>query len=156
MIVRRACALALIGVMFSCAHQKIQDTQIDDTPENREILDLIRSYHRAIESRDADAVLAMVSHRYYEDNGNTDQSDDYNFAQLSDTLKQDFERTKAMQLELRVDDIVIEEDTAEAFIFYTVRGHAEFPAGTKWKTNTDRARITFTREDGAWKIISGL
>lgn len=149
---------ALIVLCGACAHSKIPTTNIDDTPENREILDLVGAYHRAVEGRDADAVLAMVSKRFYEDNGNTDRSDDYDYQQLAESLPKDFERTKTMQLEIRVDDIEIddEEETAHAFIFYTVRGNAEFPTGTKWKTTTDRARITFTREDKTWKIISGL
>ena len=156
MIARRAIAAGILLLVGACAHSKIANTTIDDTEENREILELIESYHRAIESRDAEAVLAMVSKRYFEDNGNTDRSDDYDYSQLAQTLPADFERTKAMQLEIRVDEIVVEEELAHAFIFYTVRGHADFPVGSKWKTTTDRARLTFTREGEDWKIISGL
>lgn len=158
MSVVRWFAVSLFSLVAACAHNKIPTTNIDDTEENRQILDLVRNYHRAVESRDAEAVLAMVSKRFYEDNGNTDRTDDYDYEQLRQSLPQDFERTKAMQLEIRVDEIVVEdeEQIAHAFIYYTVRGHAQFPTGTKWKTSTDRARLTFTREGDQWKIISGL
>lgn len=145
-----------VGLFAACAHGKIQGTNIDDTDENREILRVVESYHRAVESRDADAVLAMVSPRYFEDNGNTDSADDYDYRGLSETLRSDFERTKAMQLEIRVDDVVVDEDHAYAYIMYTVRGQADLPSGALWKTNTDRARITFERQGQKWLIVAGL
>jgi ketosteroid isomerase-like protein len=153
----RRWAPALLVVFTACAHGKIGGTQIEDTDENREILKLVERYHRAVESRDADAVLAMVSPRYFEDNGNSDESDDYGYANLATALKDDFDRTKTIHLEIRVDDVVVDESTAHAFILYTVRGHADLPAGSRWKSTTDRARLTFEKQkDGQWLILSGL
>jgi len=156
----RLLGLALALTVGACAHTKIGSTEIDDTPENREILDLIDAYHRAVEARDTDAVLAMVSPAYYEDNGNTDRADDYDFRGLSDSLKSDFDRTKTMQLEIRVDDIVFADDeqSADAFILFTFRGQAELPTGKQWKTMTDRARLRFSRQgpNGKWLISAGL
>lgn len=156
---RRNSALALaLATLVACAHDKIRGTQIDDTPENREIVDLVQAYHRAVEARDADAVLAMVSSRFYEDNGNTDRSDDYDKRGLADTLKADFERTKALTLEIRLDGVEIDEEAqvADAFILFDVRGQAEFPSGATWKTMSDRARLRFAREGGKWLIVSGI
>ena len=147
-----ACAL----VSTACAHSKIPGTEIDDTDENQELLDVISAYTRAVESRDADAVLAMVSPRYFEDNGNTDRTDDYDYQGLADTLKADFEHTKTLQLEVRVDDIKVKDDTAEAFILFNVRGHADLPSGALWKTLTDRARMRFERQGKKWLILSGI
>jgi hypothetical protein len=65
-------ALGLVG----CAHDKIPLTNIDDTEENREILQVVQEYHKALESLDADAILQLVSPRYFEDNGNLEANDD--------------------------------------------------------------------------------
>jgi hypothetical protein len=146
-------ALLFLG---ACAHSKISGTEIDDTPENREILSIVEEYHRAVERRDADAVLALVSPRFYEDNGNTDRADDYDFNGLKTTLSTDFARTKAMQLEIRVDDIQVEEDSAFAELFYTFRAQNEYPSGLQWDTGSDRTRIRFERRDGKWLIVAGL
>lgn len=153
-----ALAPILAATLVGCAHDKIRGTQIDDTPENREIVDLVSAYHRAVEARDADAVLAMVSTRFYEDNGNTDRADDYDKRGLADTLKADFERTKALTLEIRLDEVVIDEETehADAFIMFAVRGQAELPTGNTWKTLTDRSRLRFAKEGGKWMIVSGI
>ena len=149
---------ALVAPLVACAHDNIRGTQIEDTPENREIVDLVAAYHRAIEARDADAVLAMVSSRFFEDNGNTDREDDYNKDGLATTLRADFERTKALTLDIRVDEVEVDEEAghADAFILFTVRGQAEFPAGNQWKTKTDRSRLRFAREGNKWLIISGI
>lgn len=147
--------LALLTTV-ACAHAKIPSTEIDDTPANREILNLVEEYAHAIEQRDAEAVLAMVSKRYYEDNGNTDRSDDYDYEGLKSNLRKDFDRTHAMQIEVRVDDIKVEEDTAYAEIYYTYRAQNEYPSGLQWDTGNDRTRLEFRKEDGRWMIIAGL
>ena len=135
---RLFCLLAPIFI-FGCAHSKIPNTNIADTVENRAILSIVENYAQAMESLDSDAVLSLVSPRYYEDNGNSDKSDDYDFEELKVKLAEDFKRTKKIQLELRVDEIVIEEQKAYAYIFYTYRAQSVYPSGTKWNTDSDRS-----------------
>jgi hypothetical protein len=149
--------LAPVLLIGACAHSKIPKTEIDDTPENREILNLVEEYTRAVEHRDAAAVLAMVSPRFYEDNGNTDRSDDYDYNGLKTSLPQDFQRTKAMQLQVRVDDIMVDDDDAYAEVYYVYRAQNEYPAGLQWDTGSDRTRLRFVREEGGrWLIVGGL
>lgn len=155
---RAVLALALAGAPLACAHGKIPGTEVEDTDLNREILKLVEAYTRALESRDAEAILEMVSPRFFEDNGNTSRDDDYDYAGLEKTLREDFAKTKAIQMEVRVDRIEVDDDEtrADAFIMYTVRGHAELPSGSQWKTGTDRSRLRFERQGGKWMIISGI
>lgn len=152
----RSLALLFAFATTACAHSKIPNTNIDDTDENREILSIVDAYHSAIENRDADAVLALVSDEFYEDNGNTDRDDDYGKSQLADSLRSEFEKTEQFQLGLKVDGIVVDEDRAEAFVQYNLRARTEYPSGKKWKTSSDRARMTLVRTNGKWLIISGL
>lgn len=141
----------------ACAHSKIPDTNIDDTEENREVLDLVERYHRAVEALDPDAVLSLVSRDFYEDNGNTDSSDDYDYYGLEEGLRDSFERTKRMQLVLRVDAVEVEEDDAFAELYYEFRAQNEYPSGLKWETGTDRTRLILVRAPGGdWKIRGGL
>jgi hypothetical protein len=148
--------VALAVSLSACAHGKIAKTDIEDTPDNRAILDVMKSYQRAFEGRDADAVLALVSTRYFEDNGNTDRNDDYDYNGLKTALSKEFEKTKAARLEVRVDEIVVKEDKAYATIYYQYRAQSEFPVGTKWKSSSDYARVRFERENGKWMIIAGI
>lgn len=156
----RAGLLALLTAASAgaCAHAKIPKTEIDDTPENRAIIEVISTYHRALEGRDAEAVLELVSPRYYEDNGNTDKADDYDYEGLRSALASDFKRTKRLQLDLQIESISYDqkEELAYAFIEYTYRAQSDFPAGLRWKTSTDRARLTMESRNGKWLIRAGL
>lgn len=151
-------ALVAFGALASsaCAHSKIPNTNIDDTEDNRAILAIVDAYHAAIESRDADAVLALVSDDFYEDNGNTDRGDDYGKSQLEESLRAEFERTEQLQLGLKVEDIQVTDDRALAFVQYNLRARTDFPSGKKWKTSSDRSRMTFVRVGEKWLIIAGL
>ncbi len=149
--------LVLIG-LCACAHDKIPLTNIDDTDENREILDVVKEYHKALESLDADAVLHLVSPRYFEDNGNLDAADDYDFEGLRKTLQEDFKRTRALKVNIRVDAIEVDDeaDRAWAELYYQIHAQNEYPSGLKWETGSDRTRIRFERVGGKWFIIAGL
>lgn len=152
----RTLAVVSAFAMTACAHSKIPNTNIDDTDENREILAIVDAYHSAIENRDADAVLALVSDEFYEDNGNTDRDDDYGKNQLAESLRSEFEKTEQFQLGLKVDGIVVKDDRAEAFVQYNLRARTDYPSGKKWKTSSDRARMSLVRTNGKWLIVSGL
>ena len=140
----------------ACAHKTIPRTAIEDTEENREIYRLVQAYEQALESLDADAVLALVSPNFYENNGNTDDADDYDFYGLKDNLAEDFRRTRTLQLDLRVDAIEVKEDEAFAELFYRIRAQNEYPSGLKWETGSDRTRLQLERIDGKWLIVAGL
>lgn len=149
--------VGLVVGLGACAHSKIRNTDIDDTDENREVLAFVEDYKRAVESLDADAVLSLVSPKFYEDNGNTDSSDDYDYNGLQTTLRESFGRTKTMQLILRVDAVEVENDAAFAELYYEYRAHNDYPSGTRWDTGTDRTRLMLERSpDGRWQIVSGL
>lgn len=141
----------------ACAHAKIPETDIDDTPDNRAVLQLVEDYQEAVEALDAQAVLALVSPEFYEDNGNTDSSDDYGYEGLKESLQMSFERTKAMQLVLRVDAIEVEADEAFAELMYEYRAQNDYPSGMKWETGTDRTRLRLRKNpNGQWRIVSGI
>ena len=148
--------LLLPVVIGACAHDKIPRTSIDDTDENREIYRLVKAYEQAMESLDADAVLALVSPNFYENNGNTDDADDYDYYGLKDNLARDFPRTRRLKLDVRVDAIEVNEDQAFAELYYQIQAQNEYPSGLKWETNRDRTRLRLERIDGKWLIVAGL
>ncbi len=148
------CGLALAA--SACAHSNIPGTEIEDSEENREIVQLVQEYKQAVERLDTDAIMALVSPRFYENNGNVDTSDDYDYRGLESNLRSNFERTKRIQLMVRVDDVQVDEQTAYAEVYYEIRAHNDYPAGLKWETGTDRTRLQFERIDDAWRIVAGL
>jgi hypothetical protein len=147
-------ALGIVG----CAHDKIPLTNIDDTEENREILDVVKEYHKALESLDADALLHLVSPRYFEDNGNLESADDYDFEGLRKSLAEDFRRTRALKVDIRVDMVEVDEDAGKAWaeLYYRIHAQNEYASGLKWESESDRTRLRFERVENKWLIIAGL
>ncbi len=151
--------LAFMALATSaCAHSKIPRTSIDDTPENRAIIELVDRYKTAMESLDASAVLSLVSPRFYENNANSDDTDDYDFSGLEANLRQEFQKTRALKLDLRVDVVEVDQEAGTAFaeLYYQVRAHHEYPAGMQWETSADRTRLRFTKSGDQWMIVGGL
>lgn len=149
---------ALLGALTlsACAHGNIPGTEIEDNDANRGILKLVEEYKQAVERMDVAAVMALVSPRFYEDNGNVDTSDDYDYKGLETNLRANFEHTKAIQLMLRVDDVKVDTDEAYAELYYQIRAHADYPSGPKWETGSDRTRLRFEKVDDRWLIVAGL
>lgn len=147
----------LLLVLFAgCAHKTIGDTEIRDTQENREILQLVREYRDALQSLDADAVLELISETYYESNANGSDDDDYDYHQLAKTLHEDFSRTRRMRVDVRVDMIEVEDESAYAEVFYEIRAQNDYPSGLKWESRADRTRLRFRRENDRWLLTAGL
>ena len=77
MQVHRLLIIALLGVlMLGCAPTYIKNTKVPNTPDNREIIQFVERYRTAIEHRDNDLLLSLVSPRYLENASTTDKSDD--------------------------------------------------------------------------------
>jgi len=151
--VKRALLLSLLA---GCAHSTIGDTEIKDTKENREILQVVREYRDALQSLDADAVLDLISPAYYESNANSSDDDDYDYRELAKTLHENFSRTRRIRVDVRVDMVEVDEDQAYAEVFYEIRAQNDYPSGLKWETRADRTRLRFRREDGRWLLTAGL
>ncbi len=152
-----ACLLAWPLGLVACAHGYIAGTAIADTANNREIYQLVGHVRQALQERDAPALLAMVSSRYFEDNGTVDPRDDYGYVELKEKLLKDsLDTAKEVYISFDVHEIVVEGNYAYADVRYSSRTRLDLPAGRLWDTHGDFDRIEFAREGNTWKIMSGL
>ena len=55
--------LALVG----CAKDLIPNTEVEDTPENHEVIDFCEQYRIALEAKDFARIVTMTADDYYED-----------------------------------------------------------------------------------------
>lgn len=155
-------ALVLFAVAggASCKPDLIPGTSVEDTAENRAVIEFLGKYRRAVVERSPDAVVGLTTADYFEDNGTIDQNDDYGRDALRDKLKANFERTKEVQLEIIVQQIERPEgdDGPVRVAFrYNQRALVGFPAGDKWISVTDVNRLVLRRDDASgFLIASGL
>ncbi|HZZ84950.1 MAG TPA: nuclear transport factor 2 family protein [Anaeromyxobacteraceae bacterium] len=145
-------ALALAG----CAAKRIPGTEIQDTVETRAIVAVIDAYRKAVEARDARAVMALVSPLYFDDAGTADPADDMDYGQLERALPGDFEKLAGVRLEIGVKQVTVEGDQATAEVFYDGHFRVVTPRGEVAKAEADVQRMRFHHEKSGWRFVSGL
>jgi ketosteroid isomerase-like protein len=151
MTVRLAPVLAaacLALPLAACGPKMIGRTTIEDSSDNRAILEVVQQYRVAYEAKDSQAIMKLASPRYL------DQRDSISFDTLQSSLQKDFERVKQLQLELTVRRIEVDQDRAQVHYFYSTS--FQLAGNEQWTTETDDKKMILAREDGAWRVLSGL
>lgn len=155
----RSLVLALaLSTLAGCGTSYIANTTIPDTDENRSVWDRVMLYRKAVETRDADALLAMVSRQYYENAETTDDpTDDYGYDELRDIVIADF-RDNVLDVQYRLLMRRIEVDDNRAYADFEYYYNFKYVEGgvTAWKPKNDFNRLEFARENGTWMIVGGL
>jgi hypothetical protein len=148
-------AVLAASAMLGCAH-RIPGTDIQDNATTRAIVSVIDQYRQAAERRDAEAVLSLVSKTYFDDAGTPDPSDDVDYEQLRKRITADYAKLTAVRLEIGVRKIEVDGNRAQAYVFYDGHYRIATKAGEVPKQASDVQRMSFVREDGAWKFASGI
>ncbi len=149
----------LLALLLSgCGPNYIGDTEIEDTPENREVLTMVEDYRRAIETRDIGTLQQLVSRRYYENASTTDvDEDDYGRDEvLVSVLPMLAESVQKVFYKVRVTSIAIRKEHALVDFEYVLK--FRFLDGTKsqWALKSDVNQLELVREEGSWRILSGM
>jgi ketosteroid isomerase-like protein len=153
---RLTTAVLAAALLLGCGPRRIPGTEIRDTPDTRAVVETIDAYRQAAERRDAPAVLALVSPRYFDAAGTPDPSDDVDREQLAKRLTADYQRITALRLQIGVKRIDIDGDKAAAYVFYDEHYRIQTKAGEVAKQASDQHRMQLVREDGRWLFVSGL
>lgn len=149
--------LLLTTFAGACAHSMLEGTNIRETPDTRAIYDVIVTVRRSLQTRDPNTLMSVVSTQYFEDCGTPDPTDDYGYTELKEKIMTDaLEQAKEVFVAFQVFDIQVNGNLARADLRYNSRTRMEFPAGQLWDTHRDFDRIEFLREEGKWRITSGL
>ena len=148
--------VAVALTLASCGTKRIPGTEIRDTPDARAIVSVIDQYRSAAQRRDAETVLALVSPRYFDNSGTADPGDDQDYQQLERRLAEDYAKLAAVRLDMGVRAIDVKGDAATADVFFDGHWRIATPTGEVAKQANDVHRMTFLREQGMWKIASGL
>lgn len=154
--------ITLIGVT-GCAGRYIQsdvvhtDAKIRNNPENRSVVDLVEVYQRSVETMDVATLKSLVSRDYYENAGTTHTTDDdYGFEgveRLFDMLAMHVEEAR---LSVKLRDVRVYGERADVIFEYAYTMLYDVAGNQRWQTERDVNRIQLQREDGEWRIVSGL
>jgi ketosteroid isomerase-like protein len=155
MTLRPLVACALLLLPLACAPKRIPGTEIRDTAETRAILDVMESYRRALEARDAAAIQALV-HRDFRDNAGTDTpDDDLTYESLMQELPARLAKFSDVKLEFTIKRIDEKGDTAQAVYFWNARYRMP-KLNNKPQLDSELEVMVFKRTGEGWKILSGI
>jgi hypothetical protein len=155
--------LGAIVLLWGCAGQFIPNTDVDDTPENRNIVEFCERYRKALEKKDVGALLELASPSYYDDSGDVDASNDIDYAGLKEYLTAKFKGAAfgdvtGLRHEIRYRRIS-KGDGGVINVDYTYSASYRYlkPDGSeKWENAVEENRLEIVPEGESFKIIHGL
>jgi hypothetical protein len=113
--------------------------------DRAEVLAFCERYRTAMESRDADALMALVSKRY-DDNGTT-------YETLARTMHRLLAAANQIRYEIRYGDITTRADGAiEVDFDYS----ASFLTASGWQHRVDDSKLVIERSGSSFAILSGM
>ena len=147
--------LAVLLLCHGCAARRIPGTELEDSPDTRAILQVMEQYRSAMESRDANALVQLVSESFKDDGGTGTPEDDLDYATLRRSLPERLQKIDDVRLEISVRRVNVEKDTASVIYYYNAR--FRLPRLTdKTMSEGDLKQMWFKRVGSQWKILSGI
>lgn len=157
----RIAFVVVAAVSMGCTPKKIPGTDINDNDDTRSILDVIESYRRAVEKKDAQTIVALLDPAFRDDGGTSNADDDLEYATANAEISKRLAAADDIRLELNVRKIEFDQDMVKARAVYTWVSSFKIPALTsRPQSESEIKQMVFRRADkkkkGAWKIVSGI
>lgn len=148
--------LALI-TEFGCATATIPNTRVEDTAENREVLEFLEQYRNAVEARDVGRLIRLASQSYFDDMGTPAGTDDVDFDGLREGLAALPTEVLAARYQISYRDVTYVDDRVLVDVRYTAWFRVPTPEGPpQWERRLEPHRLVIAREDGQYRIVSGM
>jgi ketosteroid isomerase-like protein len=154
MLVRIAAVVSLLA-LWGCSQRRIPGTDLMDTAETRDILQVIEQYRTAVEGRDAERIAALVSKDFKDEGGTPTPDDDLDRDNLVGKLQARFERLENIKLDIDVRRIDVAGPNARAIYHYTLHYAAPQLTGKTESASSIKEMHLLRQRDG-WKIQSGI
>jgi hypothetical protein len=150
--------LLALSVLFSaCAPlMVIPGTKVADTKLNRELIDVCERYRRALEERDAPALLSLAHPQYFEDSGTPKGDDDYGYEGLKDVLSKRLTAVKTLRYNIEYRKVELEGSRARVDIRYDASFQIATEMGDRWERKQNDKRIELENDGKRWLFISGM
>jgi hypothetical protein len=150
-------ALFALGGASGCATHYIPNTDVEDTAQNRKVIDFCEDYRRAVERRNTALLLRLAHPSYYEDGGNVDTHDDLDYAGLRAYLTDKFTQTKAIRYEIRYRRVGVGRKNV-IYVDYTYSASYKIPTekGDVWRRRVADNRLELLPNGEGFLIVSGM
>ncbi len=153
----RVLTAALLISTAACGPRYVTGTKVDYSDAREEVSHVVEHYRQAMESRDQNALRSLASKNYYENGSTTDDpNDDYDVLGLEKVLGELKTTVKAVKYAVDITAIEVVEDAASVDFEYKAQFLYTVGEQDRWGTSSDKNRLVMRRENGDWKIVSGM
>lgn len=150
----------LIGALLlavGCAHETIPNTRVEDNESNREVVDFVEKYRKAVETRDIATLLGLASRDYFDDMGTPAGEDDIDY----ETLKAGLVRVRKEVIDARYQIsyrslTYMPDERVLVDLLYTGWFKVNTVNGPEWRRRLEPHRIVLAREKQDYRIVSGM
>jgi hypothetical protein len=149
-------AAAALVSLVGCGNQLIPNTDVPDTQANRDAVEFVEEYRHAVESHNPASILRLVSRAYYDDNGTPSSTDDVDYDRLQEELGRWTSDVLDVRYEMRYRRVSVYPERVFVDVTYTGSFKVRTAEGERWERRLADNRIELVREDGAFRIVSGL
>jgi hypothetical protein len=153
-------ALASLVCLWLCACEPtlIPNTRVEDTSDNREVVEFIERYRQAVEARNVSTLLSMASLNYFDDMGTPGGDDDIDYDGLQVGLNRMREEVigARYQISYRAVTYLQTDQRVLVDLLYTGWFRVNTADGPQWKRRLEPHRIVLAREDHGYRIMSGM
>jgi hypothetical protein len=144
-----------VVVLAGCATTYIPNTDVEDTTENKKVVQFCEQYRHAVEDKNIGQLLKMASGAYHKRGVGND--DDIDYAGLKDFLSSSFQTTDAIRYEIRYRRVTFAEN-AHVYVDYTYAASYRIPGVEKeeWRHSVADNRLDLVPDGESYKIIAGM
>jgi hypothetical protein len=144
--------------LCACSRDTIPNTDVEDSPEARDVIQFVEKYRAAVVNRDVGKLLSLASKDYFDDMGTPQGDDDVDLEGSTERLKTTFgPDLLSVHYDIRYRDVVFLP--TKVLVDYTYIGRFRINAvdGSKWERRlADNRMVLLKRGDGAYEIASGM
>ncbi|HRI09952.1 MAG TPA: hypothetical protein PKW35_19150 [Nannocystaceae bacterium] len=154
-------APALVG----CKNKSmIPGTEIPDTEENREILQVLERFRTAFVRQDTAAIVATAHPTYYDESGTDDPGDDVVYEELGPLLNRRLAQVDSVRFTVEYLDVFVRNERATVHVWVDASFHMKpilKEDGTprlqpRFARKQDYAKFELLRDGDSWRITKGI
>ena len=152
--------LVMLGALQSGACVKaalIPGTQIPDSPQNREVIQTVETYRRAMEELDSAKLMGLAHKHYYEHSGTPTGADDYGYKGLLKVLASRLKQVVSIRYSLKYLRIHWnDEKQAEVEVYASASFQLKSEEGEQWHRLADYNKLVLVQEKDRWLFLRGM